>query len=200
VVGIDLSGSARRPSGWAECRGAQVSLRLLHTDEEILSAAAAARPRLIAIDAPLSLPQGRCCTRDDCSCRRFGIVRESDRQLRKEGIPAFWSLLPSMQALTMRAISLAAKLRSVCQEIIEVYPRGAREVLGLSGRSRSRESELCRALSHIGYDLPGGRPPSAHELDALTAAFVGQCHLLGLSRRLGCEAEGWLMMPLTCSQ
>jgi predicted nuclease with RNAse H fold len=57
VIGIDLAGSSRNPTGWALLKGKAVKNLLLYTDNEISENTLRNHPALIAIDAPLSLPQ-----------------------------------------------------------------------------------------------------------------------------------------------
>ena len=59
VVGLDLAGASGRPTGFCLLRGLRAETRDLFADGEILDAATAAAPDLVAIDAPLHLPPGR---------------------------------------------------------------------------------------------------------------------------------------------
>jgi uncharacterized protein YprB with RNaseH-like and TPR domain len=56
IVGIDLTGSERRATGWALMDGASVITKSLRTDDELIRETLAARPDLVSIDSPLSLP------------------------------------------------------------------------------------------------------------------------------------------------
>jgi len=71
-VGIDLTGSENKASGICILEEGKAYLKTALTDEEIISAAIAAKPTIISIDSPLSLPRGRCCTSDSCECRKLG--------------------------------------------------------------------------------------------------------------------------------
>ena len=66
-VGLDLAGSPKRPTGICMLERNRADVAVLYTDEEILRAIGD-RARAVAIDAPLSLPKGRCCLRDECAC------------------------------------------------------------------------------------------------------------------------------------
>ena len=59
IVGIDLAGSSRRPTGVCILHGMKAHTHLAYRAEEILSAVDQAKPDLVPIDAPLSLPNGR---------------------------------------------------------------------------------------------------------------------------------------------
>lgn len=58
IVGIDLTGSSNRASGWALLTGDLTETKLLKTDKEIIDETLAARPDVVSIDSPLSLPIG----------------------------------------------------------------------------------------------------------------------------------------------
>ena len=63
LVSLDLAGSEKRPSGICLLKGNRADVFVLYTDEEILRAIGD-RVQAVAIDAPLSLPKGRCCLMD----------------------------------------------------------------------------------------------------------------------------------------
>jgi predicted nuclease with RNAse H fold len=77
IVGVDLAGSPRRPTGVCVLRGVKARTRIAFTDEEILAWIAQARPDLVPIDAPLSLPAGRTTIHD----RSGPHFRECDLEL-----------------------------------------------------------------------------------------------------------------------
>jgi predicted nuclease with RNAse H fold len=85
-TGIDLTGSERRASGICVLRGRDAILSLIRTDEEIPDTIDAAGIDLVSIDSSLGLSAGRCCADDTCECRKYGIMRECERILRKRGI------------------------------------------------------------------------------------------------------------------
>src|SRR6266511_5667741 len=68
VLGLDLAGSPRRPTGFCVLRGRRVHVGHAFSDEDIHGLVESAAPQLVAIDAPLALPAGRCCLLDTCSC------------------------------------------------------------------------------------------------------------------------------------
>ena len=59
VVGLDLAGSPKRPTGFCLLRGWDAETSDLFSDAAILDAVRRAAPVLVAIDAPLNLPPGR---------------------------------------------------------------------------------------------------------------------------------------------
>src|SRR5262249_33160783 len=56
VVGIDLTGSERRATGWALLDGPNATTRVIHTDSELVAETLAANPDIVSIDSPLSMP------------------------------------------------------------------------------------------------------------------------------------------------
>ena len=59
IVGIDLTGSEARGSGWCFLDGSRAETAVLFADDEILDETIRARPQLVSIDSPLCLPRGR---------------------------------------------------------------------------------------------------------------------------------------------
>ncbi len=195
MVGIDLAASATRRTGWARLTGDQVETAPLRTTEEIVAQTLAGTPDLVTIDAPLSLPAGRGCARDDCACRRFGITRRAERELRRRGIGVFWCLLPSMQALTLRGMDLAATFRAHDIPVLEVYPGAAQDLLGIP-RKRAGLDQLHAGLVRFGVRGMRDLPAISHdELDAITAALVGVFYLVDRYEAVGSEAEGVIVLP-----
>jgi hypothetical protein len=82
VVGIDLAGSRRRPTGVCLLRGLRAHTHIAFSDEDILNLVHQAQPDLVPIDAPLSLPKGR-RTIHDRSGEHF---RDCDRELQRRRI------------------------------------------------------------------------------------------------------------------
>jgi uncharacterized protein YprB with RNaseH-like and TPR domain/predicted nuclease with RNAse H fold len=195
VVGIDLSASARRTTGWALLEGRAVESRLLKTDEEIIDATVKASPDLVSIDSPLSLPRGRDCTKDSCECRRFGITREAERILRRRGVYVFPSLIRSMQSLTERGMNLKKEFEKRGLHVIESYPGAAQDILRIIRKKVSLE-DLKLGLQSVGLkgEFVNGRN-SHDELDAITSALVGYFYLANEYEALGNEDEGYLIVP-----
>ena len=197
ALGIDLRSGPRYPTGLAALDGERRlrELRVVRSDEEIEQAVERLRPSIVAIDAPLSLPEGRCCADPACSCARHGIMREVDRACAAAGYRPFPALLPSMVGLTLRGIALAGRLRARGLEVIEVYPGMAQDVLGIP-RKGGDCSGLLRGLRRTGVrGLPRARRPSHDELDAATAALVGLLHLEGGTVTMGPETASPLVAP-----
>ncbi len=196
VVGIDPTGSESRPSGWCLIEGNQVTSRRIATDHDLLQATMEARPHLVSIDSPLSLPKGRLKPGDDDPGRdRYGITRECERILKKRGVNVYPCLIRSMQALTARGIHLTEELRRRGVPVIESYPGAAQDILGIP-RKRAGLEFLGTGLSEFG--LVGAFQSSnvSHdELDAITSALVGLLFWAGRVEALGNHDEGYLIIP-----
>ena len=195
IVGIDLSGSEKRNTGWALLEGRKVEAGLLRTDKEIIDTTMKVLPDLVSIDSPLSLPRGRDCTKDTCECRKFGITREAERILRHRGVYVYPSLIRSMQSLTERGMRLKTEFENRGIAVIESYPGAAQDILRII-RKRVSLEDLKQGLENVG--LKGefvGRDISHDELDAITSALVGYFYLANEYEALGSEDEGFLIVP-----
>jgi uncharacterized protein YprB with RNaseH-like and TPR domain/predicted nuclease with RNAse H fold len=195
VVGIDLTGSEDRPSGWALLEGDTLVTGMLSSTSELLERTIACGPRLVSIDSPLSLPAGRDCTDDGCECRSLGITRDCERTLKRRGVNVYPCLIQSMQALTRRGIEIAAALREQGIEVIESYPGAAQDIMRIP-RKRASMVQLQGGLERFG--LCGLRPAGElthDELDAATSAIVGSFYLADQHEAIGNDEEGYLIIP-----
>jgi predicted nuclease with RNAse H fold len=198
ALGVDLRSGPRYPTGLAVLGGDR-RLRLLgtvRTDEEIEDAVRRVRPAIVAIDAPLALPEGRCCADPACECARHGIMREVDRLCAAMGYRPYPTLIPSMVGLTLRGIALGERLRARGLPVVEVYPGMAQDILGIP-RKRDRDG-LQRGLRRAGVrGIPRKRRPTHDELDAATAALVGVLHLEGRTQVVNPGELSPLVAPLS---
>lgn len=179
VVGVDLAGSPRRPTGLCLLRGLRAETHIAFSDDDILHVVRQARPDLVPIDAPLSLPKGR-RTIHDRSGEHF---RNCDRELLRRGIRFFPITLGPMRMLTERGLALKKKLRAMGYHAVECYPGAAQDVWGIPRQHRDRQG-LLTGLRKLG--LRGLRKTAtSDELDAATAALVGRWFLLDRAEMLG---------------
>ena len=77
VLGIDLTSTEAKPSA---CLGLDRDLHLIYSgflykDSDILKVTRRYSFELVAIDAPLSLPEGLCCLEESCSCQPEAEVK-----------------------------------------------------------------------------------------------------------------------------
>ncbi|MCP8308474.1 MAG: DUF429 domain-containing protein [archaeon] len=193
-IGIDLAGVETRDSGICILdEDLKAKVFTLKSDDEIIDCIIKLRPDIIAIDAPLSLPFGRCCLKDTCSCRNKGHLRECDRELLRMKIKFFPITLGPMRKLTERGISLKEIIERKGIKVIEVYPGGAQDMLGIP-RKQKGINELRKGLMKIG--IKGiSKVISDHELDAITSALVGKMYIEGDYLALGNSKEGLIIMP-----
>jgi uncharacterized protein len=188
VLGIDLAGSPRRPTGLCLLRGLLAHTHVAFSDEDVLNAVQQAQPDLVPIDAPLSLPKGRRTIAD----RGGEHFRDCDLELRRRGIRFFPVTLGPMRMLTERGLALQAKIRAMGYRVIECYPGAAQDVWGIPRQQEDRQ-ELLAGLKKLG--VRGlTKAATSDELDAATAALVGQWMLSGRGEMLG-GADG-ICIPL----
>lgn len=188
IVGIDLTGSERRATGWALMDGARATTKSITTDADLIAATLASKPDIVSIDSPLSLPepQGAATT---------PIYRKCELALKRMGISVFWCLLPSMKMLTHRGIKLARELRSAGCNVIESYPGAAQDILGIP-RKKASLQELKWGLSRAGITGDFLTANITHdEVDAITSALVGLFYMANDYIALGTPAEDYLIVP-----
>jgi uncharacterized protein YprB with RNaseH-like and TPR domain/predicted nuclease with RNAse H fold len=188
IVGIDLTGSAKRATGWALLEGANARTKSLVTDDDLINATTAARPDLVSIDSPLSLPEAH-------GNPGAPIYRKCELALKRMGISVFWCLLPTMEGLTRRGIRLADELRSQGLKVIESYPGAAQDILQIP-RKRASLDELKCGLVRAGIQGEFATTKVTHdEVDAITSALVGLFYLADDYIALGTPSEDYLIVP-----
>ncbi|MFQ6615182.1 MAG: DUF429 domain-containing protein [Fidelibacterota bacterium] len=192
VLGVDLAGSPSRPTGICLLRGMMATTEVASDDEEILNAIDRARPELVSIDAPLSLPKGR-KTIHDRSGEHF---RECDHELRRRGIRFFPITLGPMRMLTERGLALKERIEGMGHRAVECYPGAAQDVWGLPRQHRDLKG-LLRGLKRMGVEGLTATM-TGDELDAATAALVGRWFLQGNGEILG--GEGGIVMPTSSGE
>jgi predicted nuclease with RNAse H fold len=193
ILGLDLAGSPRRPTGFCALRGRRVSVGHLFSDGDIFQTVQTVTPHLIAIDAPLALPAGRCCLRDTCVCAGTTHFRVSDYELRRLGIRFFPMTLGPMRQLTQRGMQLKSALEDRGFVVIETYPGAAQDIWGIP---RQRDvAGLRRGLSRFRLQGLSRSEQSPHVLDAVTCALVGRLYLEGSAWGIGSPDEALMILP-----
>ncbi|MBT9252950.1 MAG: DUF429 domain-containing protein [Brockia lithotrophica] len=187
LLGLDLAGSPRRPTGYAFCSGGAVRAGILYADAEIEELAADFDR--IYVDAPLSLPSGR----KDVEDRSGPHFRTCDRMLRERGIRFFPVTLGPMRRLAERGMRFAETWRKRGKEVWEVYPGAVYDIFGLPRKSRE---EIAAFFRRRGFLLPerAGGPLTQDELDAVAALWMGILHLRGETELLAGE-DGAIVLP-----
>jgi uncharacterized protein YprB with RNaseH-like and TPR domain/predicted nuclease with RNAse H fold/dephospho-CoA kinase len=196
VIGIDLTGSESRPSGWCTLRGSDAETCRISTDEEIVTRVLTELPAIVSIDSPLSVPFGRTRVEDDDPAREeFGIMRQCERALKRRGINVYPCLLPSMQGLTRRGMRLAQRIRAAGIPVIESYPGAAQDIMGIPRKGAGIEF-LKQGLVDFGISGSFASVMVSHdELDAITSAIVGSFFLSGRYEALRGPSEDALIIP-----
>ncbi|MFN3813112.1 MAG: DUF429 domain-containing protein [Aquificaceae bacterium] len=184
VLGLDLSGSERRPTGCAYLDRKVVKTRVLYKDEHILELAGDFD--YIFIDAPLSLPKDRKTVED----RTGRHLRECDVKLKELGIRFFPITLGPMRMLTERGIRLSSTLKGSGKQVYEVFPGAFYDVFGVKRKDKEAIKSLFRKL---GFSLQK-EENTQDELDAVACLITGLFYLLGRTVVLGGE-DGSIIIP-----
>lgn len=184
AVGVDLAGSPRNWTGLCYLNEMlRCEVLRVHEDDEIVNFIEEKSPNIVAIDAPLTLPQ-------ETSPRS---MRKCDRALRKMGLRPLPLTLRSMKLLTLRGIKLRKRLENLGFKVIEVFPTGAQKILGIStkkeGVEKLREDLQRLGLKNLPEDVDGDL------LDAATCAFIGILYLKRLCIEVGDPEEGVIVVP-----
>jgi predicted nuclease with RNAse H fold len=189
AVGLDLAGVEIRPTGFCFLKSMRAETCQVYTDKEVLMKTQEASPQVIAIDAPLSLPPGRQSIEQKTDVH----LRECDKELLRRRIRFFPITLGPMRKLTVRGMNLKAILEGKGFTVIEVYPGGAQDVLGIPRKQRGLD-KLQAGLEALGITGLNSRM-SDHELDAVTCAYIGKLFLEGKSVTYGAPEQG-IVMPV----
>lgn len=182
ILGIDLAGKAENSTGTCILDGNGMEFATCYTNDDIYEMVRDHSPSLIIIDAPLSLPMGRCCLEKDCECAVGGHFRLAEKEIRKYG-----RVLPltfrGMKMLTLRGVEIATKLKKN-YVVIESHPRTSLNVLGYM--------DPVKLLNKY-FDPPSDL--SEHEIDAGILTITGYLHLEKCSIQLGDPSEGTIIIP-----
>jgi len=183
IIGLDLAGVENRPTGFCILTNKKVNTCIVFADKEIIQRIDQIKPCLIAIDAPLCLPPGRKSIEERTNVH----LRECDRELLKIGIKLFPITLGPMRKLTVRGIALKEILEGKKLKVIEVYPGGAQDVLGIPRKQKGLD-KLRVGLEKLGLEGLNSQM-SDHELDAVTCAYVGKLLLEGKALKHGAVGQ-----------
>lgn len=180
IIGIDLAGTPKNPTGWALWKDKTVKTALVYTDEEILEGVLSHAPSIVAIDAPLRLP-------------KEGILRKADKEMIRLGYRVLPPSLPAMKKLTLRAIKINKLILEKSYKTIEVHPTSTRKALSMPLKEWERIQIALQTLGIEG-DIKT-RPLTSHEIDAVTAALTAYLHMQNLTEAIGDAEEGFIIVP-----
>lgn len=198
-IGIDLAGVPHHETGVAILRDGRLEhLSAAGDDEAILAlVAAAGAAATVAINAPLSLPRGRCCLDDDCPCRHDPGTRSRavERELLRMKVPVLATAL--IKVLARRGYALDAALRARGRESLEVYPYATLRLLDLPASGKRTQLGRRRIHNALQEHVPGLDHPDAseHQLDAVVCALTAHLWRLGRTRTVGEADEGLMVIP-----
>lgn len=145
---------------------------------------------IIAIDAPLSLPE-------------HGTMRECERRLRKHGIACY----PSGAEWVSKWVNKGIELKDWAEKelnakVIEVYPYAARKALDIGAGVKKKTNKGRRVIQD---GLPGfiegldelaeDKLLSDDELDAILSAYVAYCEGKGVAVKIDGE-DGGIYLPV----
>lgn len=206
--GIDLTSTGNKPSA---CLGLDANSQLVYLgflagNDDIIATLSFYSPRVIAIDAPLSLPLGLCCLEESCLCKPKSPHknRQCDRELRKLGIPCYPTSKRSfVKGLIYRGIDLRKAIaRSISQagEVIEIYPFASKvRLFGKAMPRKSTKEGISSYKDKLHEILPVLRPYSGmldHNLcDAALAAYTALLRYRNRTIALGNPQEGQIFIP-----
>jgi histidinol phosphatase-like PHP family hydrolase/predicted nuclease with RNAse H fold/dephospho-CoA kinase len=190
VVGIDLT-AGDKATGVAVLNEFSVETCSLFSDEEILGYVQEHKPGIVSIDSPLGLPGG-----GDTIDPKAGIMRVAEHDLASIGIPAYPSLIDSMENLTLRGIRLRRAIERLNQapRVIESYPGAAQDILCIPRKQKSL-GLLREGLRRLGLTGSGLETRSHDEMDAITSAIVGRYFETGSFEPMGIPSEAQLIVP-----
>jgi hypothetical protein len=180
IIGVDLAGKATNPTGWAMLRNKTISTCHLHGDEEILKRSINCDPKIIAVDAPLSMP-------------KKAVMRKADKEMQKRGYPVFPPRFPAMEKLTLRAIRIVRELTRRRFKVIEVHPTSTRKALKIPTKDWKKIQTIFLRIGLKGDLKTCVLTP--HEIDAVTAALTGHLYIQGKTELIGDEKEGYIVVP-----
>jgi len=190
VIGIDLT-AGDKATGVAVLNDCSVETCSLFSDEEILAYVRKYKPKIVSIDSPLGLPGG-----GDSIDPKAGIMRVAEHDLASIGIPAYPSLIDSMENLTLRGIRLRQAIEAFprAPRVIESYPGAAQDILCIPRKQKSLDL-LREGLRRLGLNGVGLETRSHDEMDAITSAIVGRYFEVGLFEPMGIPSEAQLIVP-----
>jgi len=180
IIGIDLAGSSKNPTGWALWKNKTVKTKLVYTSKEIMESVVTNKPSIIAIDAPLRLP-------------KKGILRSADKEMIKRGYRVFPPTLPAMKKLTSRAMRINKLIVEKGYKTVEVHPTSTRKALNMPLKDWGKIQTLLKDIGLKG-DVET-RQLTPHEIDAVTAALTAYLQIQNQTESVGDEEEGYIIIP-----
>jgi predicted nuclease with RNAse H fold len=187
ILGIDLAASERRDTGVCILNDERARAFVLHSDSELLAIIQKEKPKLVAIDAPLSLPKGRKSIDEKINIH----FRECDVALRKLKIKFFPITLGPMRELTKRGMMLKKEIEKSGAEVIEVYPGATYDIFNINRKDKRAILDWV-AKNRIKLTR---KNLTQDELDAIAAAITGKFFIEKKAEAIGNKEEGLIIIP-----
>lgn len=203
-LGIDLTSSARHPSGYAVIDDGPrlLAVGLVREDEDILALALHHGSHIVAIDAPLGLPAGLCCLEESCACLPTAPdgLRACERELRWRGIGLFYTTKRSIiKRMVYRAIGLRGRLEAEGLRAVEVFPYATKLLLFGKPLPKKTTPEgvayLRGCLEPLVKDLSTQGPLTHDELDGVVAAYTAYLLAHNRAEEVGDAVEAAICIP-----
>jgi len=214
VAGVDLAGSQERRTGFCilNTNNSEAIVKTIYKTKDIIDEIVKTKPKIIAIDAPLSLPSGRKSL--STKYKKGPHFRLCDLELKRLKIKFFPITLGPMRKLTKRGIMLKKKLENKHFKVIETYPGAVQDILKIPRKKKGKintERGLMKGLMKLGIKLRREKEKqndkqdnnindknkniNHDELDAVTCAWLAKLYLEGKTIALGDKHEGLLYIP-----
>ncbi len=205
VIGIDLSASSKRGSAFAllDERAGLLGCSQFFEPDELDACLEEHRPKLVAIDAPLSLPLGLDCLEEShpCSPTNSYKGRSAEQELAQIRIGCFFTTKRSIiKAMIYRGQAISQGLSKQGYKVIEVYPYATRVILfgeKMPPKNTSRGlAYLKDRLATKVTGLDGYIDKLNHDgCDAILAAYTAWLHCNDQTDALGIPEEGHIIVP-----
>ncbi len=161
-IGLDLAGTEKGKTGFCFLNRKETTF-ILHTDKGIIELVREIRPKVIAIDAPLSMPKN-------------DHYRGCDKKVRKAGILIFSFNFYPLKKLAERGIKLKRKIQNKIKKckIIETYPHAVLKM----------NKEIAKKVERKKFS-------NKDEKDAFVCALVARNFSLGTAKCFSGGGKIW---------
>lgn len=204
-IGVDLTSAAKKPTACVAL-DRELHLTLLNfllSDGQIIEAIERYQPSIVAIDAPLSLPNGLCCLEESCPCQSLSSAkgRVCERELSRHRIPCYYTTKKSIiKDMVYRGMALKDEITARGYQVIEVYPYAAKvRLLGRHIPKKITPEGIAFLKERLAALFPHPIPYLErfnHDLcDALLAAYTAYLYTKGEIEIIGDPEEGAIFIP-----
>ncbi len=172
IIGIDLAAKEHNKTGFSILSNSKIRLKILYSNERILNEIRKYRPKIVAIDAPLSIDNRVC-----------------DKNLKFLGVMPL--KLPSMVLLAKRAIYLVEQIKQTNNiTFIEVFPTGTSKILNIYSKNIEEYKNNIKTILSI--ELPVN--VYKHLIDAFIASITGFLFQAKMTCSIG-DDYGTIVVP-----